>query len=161
VPEAEVVPEAVVVAAAVAAAVAEAAVVAAAAEAVVAEAEAEVAEAEVAEVAEAEVAEVAGAVAAAAAAFRGMGLEMRSATRSSIQNPPRIGSSRLQAPSRLWPWSIPVRTAAKPGPSGGSLTSRPPGRRSLGPPPAAPPGRATRSTAPEPRARGSRTPRRR
>jgi hypothetical protein len=41
-----------------------------------------------------------------------MGLEMRSATRSSIQNPPRIGSSRLQAPILLWPTSSSALTAA-------------------------------------------------
>ena len=124
------------------------AVAAAVAEAAVAVAEAEVAEAE----AEAE----------EAVAFRAMGPEVRFATRSqSIRGPLRTGSSRLPAPSRLWLWSILVRSAAKPAPSGESVTSRPPGRRSLGTPPAAPPGRALRSTAPAPRARGSRTPRRR
>jgi hypothetical protein len=77
-------------------------------EVVVAEvAEVAEAEVEVAEVAEAEVvaeAEAAEAEAEAEAAFRRTGPELRSASRSqSIQNPPRIGSSQLQARSLLWP----------------------------------------------------------
>ena len=69
-----------------------------------AEAEAE-AEAEAAEEAE---------VAAAEAFRRRRGPGMRSATRSSIQKSPRIGSSRLQAPSPLWPAASSARTAARP-----------------------------------------------
>jgi hypothetical protein len=95
----------------------------------------------------------------AEAAFRGTGPGMRSATHSSIQNPPRTGSSRLRTPSLLWPASSSALTAAQPG--GGSAKSLRPGRRSLARPPAALPERAMRSTAPAPRARGSRTPQRR
>ncbi len=96
---------------------------------------------------------------AAEVAFRATGQGMHPATRSSIQRPPRIGSSRLQAPSLLWPESSSTRTAAQP--VGASVKTLRPGRRRPARPPAAPPEHGIGSTAPAPRARGSRTPQRR